>query len=61
MDKNVLVDWLFIFDGNCSEDRTLYSKKYGVDLIRFTHNPASVICASKNKWDGSYSIVVGIF
>eukprot|EP01103_Thecamoeba_quadrilineata_P003570 TRINITY_DN1332_c0_g1_i3.p1 TRINITY_DN1332_c0_g1~~TRINITY_DN1332_c0_g1_i3.p1 ORF type:complete len:240 (+),score=24.25 TRINITY_DN1332_c0_g1_i3:99-722(+) len=33
--------------------RTLYSKKYGVDLIRFTHSPNQVICASKNGWDES--------
>jgi COMPASS component SWD2 len=34
-------------------DRTVLSKKYGVDLIRFTHHPNSVICASKNGWDDS--------
>ena len=36
--------------------KTVYSRKYGVDLVRFTHhNPGSqatrVVCASKNKWD----------
>jgi len=31
----------------------LFSKKYGVDLIRFTHSPNAVICASKNSWDES--------
>jgi len=32
----------------------LYSpKKYGVDLIRFTHHQNAVICASKNGWDES--------
>eukprot|EP01102_Stenamoeba_stenopodia_P019490 TRINITY_DN7377_c0_g1_i1.p1 TRINITY_DN7377_c0_g1~~TRINITY_DN7377_c0_g1_i1.p1 ORF type:complete len:325 (+),score=43.44 TRINITY_DN7377_c0_g1_i1:275-1249(+) len=33
--------------------KTVYSKKYGVDLIRFTHTPSAVICASKNGWDES--------
>jgi len=33
--------------------KTLYSKKYGVNLIRFTHNQAEVICASNNGWDES--------
>jgi len=39
---------------NCVEgeaERMLYSKKYGVDLVRFTHHNNSVICASKNGWD----------
>ena len=31
---------------------TVYSKKYGVDLIRFVPNQRSnVLCASKNSWD----------
>lgn len=31
---------------------TIYSKKYGVDLVRFVPNHTSnVICASKNSWD----------
>lgn len=31
----------------------VHSKKYGVDLIRFTHtdSASTVICASKNGWD----------
>ncbi|KAN0006753.1 hypothetical protein ACTFIU_004944 [Dictyostelium citrinum] len=33
--------------------KTLNSKKYGVDLIKFTHNNNSIICASKNSWDES--------
>lgn len=33
--------------------KTLYSKKYGVDLIRFTHTNTSIICVSKNSWDES--------
>eukprot|EP00007_Cunea_sp_BSH-02190019_P003772 CAMPEP_0174238030 /NCGR_PEP_ID=MMETSP0417-20130205/10098_1 /TAXON_ID=242541 /ORGANISM="Mayorella sp, Strain BSH-02190019" /LENGTH=316 /DNA_ID=CAMNT_0015316835 /DNA_START=23 /DNA_END=969 /DNA_ORIENTATION=+ len=30
---------------------TIYSKKYGVDLIRYTHCTSAVLCASKNGWD----------
>ena len=30
---------------------TLYSKKYGVDLIHFTHHENQVITGSKNEWD----------
>ncbi|EGG20682.1 hypothetical protein DFA_00543 [Cavenderia fasciculata] len=33
--------------------KQLYSKKYGVDLIRFTHHNDAIICASKNQWDES--------
>ena len=33
--------------------KSIFSKKYGVDLIRFTHHSSSVICASKNSWDES--------
>jgi hypothetical protein len=31
---------------------TIHSKKYGVDLIRYTHCTSAVLCASKNGWDG---------
>jgi len=31
--------------------RSIFSKKYGVDLVRFTHHPNTIICASKNGWD----------
>jgi len=30
----------------------VYSRKYGVDLVRFTHQPGAVIYSSKNGWDG---------
>lgn len=33
--------------------KILFSKKYGVDLIRFTHHKNAVICASKNDWEES--------
>lgn len=32
--------------------KVLFSKKYGIDLVRFTHSQEAVICASKNNWDG---------
>jgi COMPASS component SWD2 len=41
---------------NCTEGKkkkVVYSKKYGVDLVRFTHHQNAVICASKNEWDES--------
>lgn len=33
--------------------QVVFSKKYGVDLVRFTHAPNAIICASKNNWDES--------
>jgi len=33
--------------------RSIFSKKYGIDLVRFTHHQNTVICASKNSWDES--------
>eukprot|EP00898_Chlorokybus_atmophyticus_P005690 jgi/Chlat1/6121/Chrsp409S05658 len=33
--------------------KTVFSKKYGADNIRFTHHSSSVICSSKNEWDES--------
>jgi len=38
--------------------RTILSKKYGVDLVRFTHHTNNVVCASKNHWDGGCIMVV---
>jgi COMPASS component SWD2 len=41
---------------NCAkggEEKELFSKKYGVNLIRFTHHTSSVIYASKNDNDDS--------
>lgn len=32
--------------------KTIFSKKYGVDCVRFTHAPHAILCASKNgSWD----------
>uniref|UniRef100_A0A667WZG9 WD repeat domain 82 n=1 Tax=Myripristis murdjan TaxID=586833 RepID=A0A667WZG9_9TELE len=47
-------DSLVLYD--CQEGkpkRTLYSKKYGVDLIRYTH-AANTVVYSSNKIDGMY-------
>jgi hypothetical protein len=44
--------------------RTLYSKKYGVDLIRYTH-AANTVVYSSNKIDGKQAFLgdvsVGFF
>ena len=37
--------------------KVLFSKKYGIDLVRFTHSADAVICASKNNWDCLFSFV----
>nr|XP_029120083.1 protein ANTHESIS POMOTING FACTOR 1 isoform X2 [Elaeis guineensis]XP_029120084.1 protein ANTHESIS POMOTING FACTOR 1 isoform X2 [Elaeis guineensis] len=36
--------------------KTINSKKYGVDLVCFADNPATVIYSSKNGWDGKSSL-----
>ncbi|EFA83078.1 hypothetical protein PPL_03866 [Heterostelium album PN500] len=36
-----------------SDDESIHFKKYGVDLIRFTHHNNAILCASKNAWDES--------
>jgi COMPASS component SWD2 len=33
--------------------KTIFSKRYGCDNIRFTHHPAAIICSSNNDWDYS--------
>jgi COMPASS component SWD2 len=33
------------------ESKVLYSKKYGVDLVRFTKQKDSIVSASNNEWD----------
>lgn len=38
--------------------RTLYSKKYGVDLIRYTH-AANTVVYSSNKIDGKQAFLGG--
>eukprot|EP00252_Welwitschia_mirabilis_P023786 TRINITY_DN6831_c0_g1_i1.p1 TRINITY_DN6831_c0_g1~~TRINITY_DN6831_c0_g1_i1.p1 ORF type:complete len:333 (-),score=76.90 TRINITY_DN6831_c0_g1_i1:388-1386(-) len=43
-----------LFDtASATLQKTIYSKKYGVDLICFTHNATSVLYSSKNGWDES--------
>eukprot|EP00026_Physarum_polycephalum_P012220 Phypoly_transcript_12505.p1 GENE.Phypoly_transcript_12505~~Phypoly_transcript_12505.p1 ORF type:complete len:341 (+),score=32.28 Phypoly_transcript_12505:94-1023(+) len=39
--------------GSGEMQKVILSKKYGVDLVRFTHTNNAVICASKNGWDES--------
>lgn len=50
----MLIDSLFLPLSNLIDGRpkrTLYSKKYGVDLIRYTH-AANTVVYSSNKIDG---------
>lgn len=51
----VKTDNFFILPPSClingRPKRTLYSKKYGVDLIRYTH-AANTVVYSSNKIDG---------
>ena len=37
----------------CRCEKVIYSKKYGVDQICFTHHATSVVYSSKNGWDGT--------
>ncbi|KAJ3682622.1 hypothetical protein LUZ60_015195 [Juncus effusus] len=37
--------------------KTINSKKYGVDLVCFTHNPSVVLYSSKNGWDESLRLL----
>lgn len=37
--------------------KTINSKKYGVDLVNFTSQPATVIYSSKNGWDESLRLL----
>ncbi|KAK3118641.1 hypothetical protein QOZ80_9BG0702910 [Eleusine coracana subsp. coracana] len=37
--------------------KTINSKKYGVELVRFTNNPAMVLYSSKNGWDESLRLL----
>ncbi|EFJ21707.1 hypothetical protein SELMODRAFT_106264 [Selaginella moellendorffii] len=41
---------------NAKLTKTTQSKKYGVDQICFTHSSHSVVCSSKNGWDGKFSL-----
>eukprot|EP00743_Colponemidia_sp_Colp-15_P006494 GILK01006992.1.p1 GENE.GILK01006992.1~~GILK01006992.1.p1 ORF type:complete len:313 (-),score=33.83 GILK01006992.1:106-1044(-) len=33
--------------------KTVFSSTYGVDLVRFTHHPSAIICASRHDYDHS--------
>ena len=49
------------YTDSATSGKVLFSKKYGIDLVRFTHSPDAVICASKNNWDGSSSCRLSFF
>lgn len=36
-----------------SEKKNIFCKKYGIDLVKYTHSDTSVISASRNGWDGN--------
>lgn len=40
---------MFIF--NFRLEKKIWAKKYGADLVRFTHSSSAVICSSKNDFD----------
>jgi COMPASS component SWD2 len=42
---------IFFLSFFSSESKVLYSKKYGVDLVRFTRQKESIVSASNNEWD----------
>lgn len=50
----ILTSLLFFCSSSYRPKRTLYSKKYGVDLIRYTH-AANTVVYSSNKIDGMYT------
>ena len=35
-----------------SVNKNIFCKKYGIDLVKYTHVESSVISASRNGWDG---------
>jgi COMPASS component SWD2 len=37
--------------GQATMRRAIFSKKYGIDLVRFTHHREAVVFASANGWD----------
>jgi len=53
---NILIEFIFLVHYNCTctcrPKRTLNSKKYGVDLIRYTH-AANTAIHSSTKVDGN--------
>jgi COMPASS component SWD2 len=44
-------DSLQVYDVNQGKlTKTTFAKRYGVGVVRFTHHPNAVICASNNDW-----------
>lgn len=52
--------WFFFLHFLVRPKRTLYSKKYGVDLIRYTH-AANTVVYSSNKIDGKQAFFLGSY
>jgi hypothetical protein len=48
---NIMTILNTFFKNNYRCSRILLSKKYGVDLVRFTHDKDSILKASKNDFD----------
>ena len=44
----------------CRPKRTLYSKKYGCDLLQYTHAPNAIVYSS-NKVDGKRKMIIRTF
>ena len=45
---------------NSRPKRTVYSKKYGCDLVQYTHAPNTIIYTS-NKIDGKHMYILHVF
>lgn len=52
---------VFVYLAIFRMQKVILSKKYGVDMVRFTHANNAVICASKNGWDGRHSWLIRIY
>ncbi|PRP79951.1 hypothetical protein PROFUN_05927 [Planoprotostelium fungivorum] len=49
---------LNLYDTNQGKKtKTIHSRKYGADLVRFTREPQQVIVASSNEWDQSMRLL----
>ena len=41
--------------------KNIFCKKYGIDLVKYTHIESSVISASRNGWDGKTKTLLSPF
>jgi hypothetical protein len=46
--------------GSKRQTKVLFSKKYGIDLVRFTRDKNSILSASKNDWDRECSMMCAL-